>query len=743
MGRPRRAATLKVGGSNYSRELSISSDTGTHGGLYLCLLSIHGLIRGEQLELGRDADTGGQTKYVVDLARALARQPSVGRVDLVTRRVVDSQVSADYALAEESLGPGARIVRIDCGPEEYLPKEQLWDYLDSFADNLFDYLSRQPRMPHLIHSHYADAGYVGSRLSNHLEVPLLHTGHSLGRDKRKRLLARGLSRDQIEQTYNIERRIEAEETVLANAQLVITSTNNEIEDQYGLYSYYEPRHMRVIPPGTDLQQFHPAREDEDFPFRRQLEKFFANPDKPIILALSRPDERKNILTLVEAYGESAELQAAANLLLVVGSRNDLREMDDGARSVLTNILVWFDVYDLYGRVALPKRHRPEEVPEIYRMVAASRGVFINPALTEPFGLTLLEAAASGLPVVATENGGPVDIIRNCRCGLLVDPLDKPQITRALLQLLGDRQAWEQAARNGIEGVREHYSWDAHATQYLDQVRDVLARFRPAPPIRPLKRGALRYRDRMIVSDLDQNLIGDPQALQELLELLQRRRKEVSFAIATGRRVDSALAVMKKHGIPPPDVLITSLGVRIQYGKELVDDDLWARHIDHEWSPRVIRQALDGLPGLRLQDRREQDDMKISYYYNAVDAPGLDAINRLLWEAEINATTTLSFGQFLDITPARASKGQALRFVGQRLDIPLDHILVAGGSGADEDMMRGNTLAVVVANRHHEELSLLPEEDNVFFARGQYARGLLEAVDHYGFFDLPGGGSRDD
>ena len=69
-------------------------------GLYIVLISVHGLIRGEDLELGRDADTGGQTKYVVELARALAANPEVGRVDLVTRQIFDAKVSDDYAEPE-------------------------------------------------------------------------------------------------------------------------------------------------------------------------------------------------------------------------------------------------------------------------------------------------------------------------------------------------------------------------------------------------------------------------------------------------------------------------------------------------------------------------------------------------------------------------------------------------------------------------------------------------------------------
>jgi len=128
---------------------------------HLVLISIHGLIRSHDLELGRDADTGGQTKYVVDLAKALAKHDDVEQVDLITRRVIDATVSDDYAIPIEALSDKARIVRIDAGPEEYIPKEQLWDHLDSFMDNLTNWLNGQPHMPDLVHSHYADAGYVG------------------------------------------------------------------------------------------------------------------------------------------------------------------------------------------------------------------------------------------------------------------------------------------------------------------------------------------------------------------------------------------------------------------------------------------------------------------------------------------------------------------------------------------------------------------------------------------------------
>ena len=60
------------------------------------LYSIHGLVRGSRLELGRDVDTGGQTRYVVEFAKALSRRPEVDRVELFTRRITDSCVSRTY-----------------------------------------------------------------------------------------------------------------------------------------------------------------------------------------------------------------------------------------------------------------------------------------------------------------------------------------------------------------------------------------------------------------------------------------------------------------------------------------------------------------------------------------------------------------------------------------------------------------------------------------------------------------------
>ncbi len=705
------------------------------GKYYIALISIHGLIRGDNLELGRDADTGGQTKYVVELARALSKHPSVERVDLLTRLVIDKKVSDDYCVHEEHLAGEARIVRIVCGPEGYIAKEELWDNLDSFADNAQRYLSAQVRRPDIIHSHYADAGYVGTKLAHQLGIPLIFTGHSLGRTKRRRLLANGWRGDKIEKRYNMSRRIEAEETTLSVAERVITSTNQEIEQQYAIYDYYQPDQMRVIPPGTDIEKFiAPDGSEFESDLFKDMCRFLHDPKRPVILALSRPDQRKNILTLIEAYGESDELKQHANLLIVAGNRQDIREMDYGSQEVLTDMLLVIDQYDLYGKVAYPKSHHPDDVPLFYRITALTKGVFVNPALTEPFGLTLIEAAASGLPIVATDDGGPVDIIKNCRNGYLIDPLDKKEISLTLLKILQDDSKWQTLAENGFKNVNRYYSWQSHVDKYISAIAPVIEKSEPLKRME-FKRRPMLYHDRAIVSDLDLSLTGDQKLLTKFTRLIKENQSCVTFGIATGRRLDSALMMLRRHGIPRPNVLFTSLGTDIYYAPNLSKDTAWSEHIDYQWNPRAVRRVLADIPGIILQPKEEQSLFKLSYYIDPPIAPDLDTLNQILLQGDQTVNVMISFGKFLDIIPLRASKGMALRWFADQWDIPLNHILAVGGSGADEDMLRGNTLAVVVANRHNEELSELTDIERIYFSKSPYAGGIIEAIEHYNFFDI--------
>uniref|UniRef100_A0A2P2KV08 Sucrose-phosphate synthase n=6 Tax=Rhizophora mucronata TaxID=61149 RepID=A0A2P2KV08_RHIMU len=499
--------------------------------LYIVLISLHGLIRGENMELGRDSDTGGQVKYVVELARALGSMPGVYRVDLLTRQVSAPDVDWSYGEPTEMLtlrnledyvdemgeSSGAYIIRIPFGPKDkYIPKEHLWPHIPEFVDGALSHIIQmskvlgeqigggKPVWPVAIHGHYADAGDSTALLSGALNVPMLFTGHSLGRDKLEQLLKQGrLSRDEINSTYKIMRRIEGEELSLDASEIVITSTRQEIEAQWRLYDGFDPilerklrarikrnvscygrfmPRMAIIPPGMEFHHIVPqdgdmdgeAEGNEDHPTSpdppiwSEIMRFFTNPRKPMILALARPDPKKNITTLVKAFGECRPLRELANLTLIMGNRDGIDEMSSTNSSVLLSVLKLIDKYDLYGQVAYPKHHKQSEVPDIYRLAAKTKGVFINPAFIEPFGLTLIEAAAHGLPIVATKNGGPVDIHRVLDNGLLVDPHDQQSIADALLKLVADKHLWAKCRQNGLKNVHL-FSWPEHCKSYLSRI----------------------------------------------------------------------------------------------------------------------------------------------------------------------------------------------------------------------------------------------------------------------------------
>ena len=226
-------------------------------GLKFLHLHLHGLIRSNNLELGRDSDTGGQTQYVLELAKSLANTPEVEKVDIVTRLITDSKVDDSYSMEKEFIDLGLQILRFQFGPSnKYLRKELLWPHLDLLTHNLIQYYQKYENKPTYIHAHYADAGYVGLRLSNALKVPFIFTGHSLGREKKRKLIEAGLKINQIEKLYFFSKRIKAEEEALKYADIIVTSTKQESVYQYSQYHSFSPNKSKVIAPGVDHKKFH-------------------------------------------------------------------------------------------------------------------------------------------------------------------------------------------------------------------------------------------------------------------------------------------------------------------------------------------------------------------------------------------------------------------------------------------------------------------------------------------------------
>jgi sucrose-phosphate synthase len=592
---------------------------------------------------------------------------------------------------------------------------------------------RRNGLPDVIHGHYADAGAAGAQLARLLHIPFVFTGHSLGRVKRQRLSIGEQDEEKLEQKYKFTTRIEGEETALETAAMVVTSTHQEVEQQYELYDHYQPDRMEVIPPGVDLTSFFALGEGwEQPPIADDINCFLRDPSKPMILTMARPDERKNLEMLVRVYGESEELQDRANLVLFLGTREDVRALPKPQRAVISNVMYLIDLFDLHGLVSYPKMHQPSDVPEIYRLAMASRGVFINPALTEPFGLTLLEAAASGLPVVATNDGGPRDIIANCENGLLIDPLDPVAIEKALLRMLTEPEQWQTWSDNGIKGAYAHDTWKKHVERYVRDICDIVEHSeKPTLGARFGARQIPRF-DRMIITDLDNTLTGDDEALHELLDMI-RANDHIGFGIATGRTLESALQLIEELGLPRPDVLDTDAGTQLHYGENLADDLSWQKQIGDAWKPSAVRELLDAQPGFYLQKEKNQSRYKVSYEIDTEVAPKVSEIKKLLREAGLRAKVVHSLGMYLDVIPVRGGSDLSMRHVLWKWGFSPEHVLVAGDSGNDAGLLLGRTLGVVVGN-HSKELERLRNRPRIYFAEGKHARGIIEGVHYYNFLD---------
>lgn len=716
------------------------------------LYSLHGLFRGKDLEIGRDADNGGQIVYVMELARALSERPEVSQVHLFTRRIDDPATGPDYAQPVEEITDKLDIRRVWCGGKKYLPKEQLWSHLDEFVTNAIQHSKAEGILPDWIHSHYGDAAYAASELSSFLNVPFAHTGHSLGRPKLEKLLDAGMARDEAMQRFEFERRFAAEDSALANAEFIVTSTDLEIRS-YGVYPSYPLAEFHVIPPGINFERYYPyyddlvpgaelniARRQALYDVKENLEKFLTHPDRALVLAICRPDRKKNIDGLIEAYGSDPELQHLANLAIFAGIRSDISTMPPGEKEVLTEILLLMDRHNLYGRIAIPKKHDSStDVPAIYRLCAQKKGVFVNIALTEPFGLTILEASACGCPVLATNEGGPPEIMRNCENGMLVDPRDTGAIQKALKKLLIDEETWRRLSKNGVQKVREHYSWHAHVEHYMKLVEENRAvskgQGRKNLVNNPKLHERLKVVDRMIISDIDGTLIsekGDYTGLEELKALLRDRGDEFAFGIASGRSLDKIQAVLQKFDVPTPDVIISSVGTYIHYGYEEPSRDKgWSKHIDHLWDADRVRESLATVEGLELQERANQNPFKISYYVDEEAPPDIEVVRAALGKRARNVNVVLTQGAYLDILAKRASKGRAVRYLGTKWSIPLDQVVVCGDAGNDLDMLTGATRGIVVGN-HAPELEALRGMKRVYFAQAVSAAGILEGLDHFQF-----------
>ncbi|QUS37127.1 glycosyltransferase [Falsirhodobacter algicola] len=390
--------------------------------MHIMHIALGGCFRPPPVCYGLTEDTGGHIAYVLSAAMAQSRK---ARISIVTRAFDDH--GPDYAAVETPVAPGVTIRRIRGGSSAYLTKSALWDDLRNMRRSFAALLDRQ--RPDIIHAHFADAAELALDIAGPRGIPVVYTPHSLALDK----------------TAPEARRIRAERRAIRECAAVIVSSADEVERQVHSYAP-EVQAIRIAPGPT-------ARSPGALP-----ELALDDPDRPMILSIARPVAKKNLAALVRAYAGSA-LKDRANLVILAGQHATLEPEAHGVLDGLRQAGA-----GLGGRFALPPAHDGGHVAALYARAAQTGGVFVNPALFEPFGLTLLEAAAAGLPVVATRHGGPSRIVAELGNGALVDPEPGP-IAQACLALLDDRAGWSAAAANGLARIGR-YSWERYAEETL-------------------------------------------------------------------------------------------------------------------------------------------------------------------------------------------------------------------------------------------------------------------------------------
>ncbi|KAM3214946.1 hypothetical protein ACQJBY_067096 [Aegilops geniculata] len=741
--------------------------------LYIVLISLHGLVRGENLELGRDSDTSGQVKYVVELAKALSSCPGVYRVDLLTRQILAPNYDRGYGEPSETLVPtsfknlkqergensGAYITRIPFGPKDkYLAKEHLWPYVQEFVDGALSHIVHMsksigeeigcghPMWPAVIHGHYASAGVAAALISGALNVHMVFTGHFLGKDKLEGLLKQGRqTREEINMTYKIMRRIEAEELSLDASEIVIASTRQEIEEQWNLYDGFEvmlarklrarvkrgancygrymPR-MVIIPPGVEFghmihefdmdgEEDSPSPASEDPPIWSEIMRFFTNPRKPLILAVARPYPEKNITTLVKAFGECRPLRELANLTLIMGNREAISKMSNMSAAVLTSVLTLIDEYDLYGQVAYPKHHKHSEVLDIYRLAARTKGAFVNVAYFEQFGVTLIEAAMHGLPVIATKNGAPVEIHQVLDNGLLVDPHDQHAIADALYKLLSDKQLWSRCRENGLKNIHR-FSWPEHCKNYLSRILTLSPRYPAFPSNEDQIKAPIKGRKCIIVIAVDSASKKDLVCI--IKNSIEATRKETlsgstGFVLSTSLTMSEIHSLLISAGMAPTDfdAFICNSGSDLFYPSRAGDspstsrvtfalDRTYQSHIEYRWGGEGLRKYLVKWAS-SIVERRGRTEKQVIFedaehsstccfafrVVNPNYLPPLKELQKLMRIQSLRCHALYNHSATrLSVIPIHASRSQALRYLSVRWGIELRNVVILVGESGDSD-----------------------------------------------------------
>jgi len=483
------------------------------------ILSPHGYF-GQANVLGLP-DTGGQIVYILDQVKALEHEMRERieeqgldiepKILVVTRLIPEAPHGTTCNQRLEGIAGtrNASILRVPFrGPNDevipqWISRFEIWPYLERFSIEVEkELLAELSVRPDLIVGNYSDGNLVATLLAQRLHVTQCNIAHAL--EKTKYLMSDLYWRDN-EPQYHFSCQFTADLIAMNAADFIITSTYQEIagrEDSVGQYESYSAFTMpglyrvvqgmdpfdpkfNIVSPGADSQVYFPYTESS-----RRLTKLvgeieamiyqegyagargrLADREKPLLFTMARLDRIKNIAGLVEWYGQSQALREQANMVVVAGYIDAGQSSDAEEQQQIAHMHELMDRYQLDGDMRwLGLRLEKNFTGELYRYVADRRGAFVQPALFEAFGLTVIEAMTSGLPTFATMYGGPLEIIENGVSGFHIDPNHGDRAVAIIAEFFkrcrSESDYWQRISTGALQRVQRRYTWELYAERMM-------------------------------------------------------------------------------------------------------------------------------------------------------------------------------------------------------------------------------------------------------------------------------------
>jgi len=405
----------------------------------VCLLNPQGFVTYPP-PLGK-IDTGGQTLYVLQLAKALAEKGI--KVDIFVRKF-------DELSQNETPWPKVNIIRIPCGNTKFVNKEKLYELMPEFTEEIMFYIEKKRKKYNVIHSHYWDGGYAGTLLSKMLDIPHIHTPHSLGKLKKLEMSIEEVPVKKLKPMYRYHVRIAIEQKILnkVNAIVVICETSRIQILQHYLVDFEK---LHVIFPGIESKIYNPKKTKYD-----KLHPLKAN----AILVVSRLVPAKGIDRVIEAL-RYLKKRVPFHLYIAGGTVDNQLSKEEAQTKELINRLS--KKYHLKNRIEFFGYVNHDTIlPAIYR----NADVFILAGRYEPFGLTTLEAMACGTVPIVSKIAGSREVIIDGLNGYILNTGNRKALAERLYKLLTNTKRRRKIAENAAFTIKEHYSWSKIATKII-------------------------------------------------------------------------------------------------------------------------------------------------------------------------------------------------------------------------------------------------------------------------------------